>query len=275
MSLYALQTLSTHEAPLISLKICEDVTDSPEKEKIHKKALEIFQQPFQNLYDKANSWIGLQIATVYATGIIGSVTSAALLVLGINNDYTFTIIGSSFGLALFPATLRYGMPYLINKQQLANFYVDHFNLMAGLKITFKDFKETPEDSKVTLLFNLYLALFEAEHLANNEQILWFKSTGKIFLMEKLMQILEKHNDKSPLVISWNQTKKMVLVGKPEEPPETPWCDIDVESPCHNAYLEFQEQMKEPFLIDIINEIENFLKDLQRFPLSIFSERIKF
>lgn len=252
------------ERPLLLNENEENITN-----KISKTVSDIFGKPYQALEEKfwvrrkSECGVVASIFTLEGVGIVGGLGTY------IYNGPTY---GSAFiymaSLLAMPVTL--GAAYIYNKffKDISPFILGEANLITNFYNLFEQFKEDPNDLKVANLFIEFEKIAKHECFYNIDEAGLFNSeedksllrgTGKLFLMDALVKILEEKEVRSILVEKWT-----ALIGEANIDTTNnaePWQSLGIRNPSIESYEQFNEQKKTMASVEIANKIVTILKDI--------------
>lgn len=134
--------------------------------------------------------------------------------------------------------------------------------------SFENFKSDPEEYKAIQLFvafgrlnGKWLEYVQNQHLLQKDQIDFFRSTGTIFLMDAICEILKEKKTESSLVKNWNEVK---LLNPHSESYINFWKGAGLVNPLSEAHSQFGVLSSYINSIDIATRVNQlFLAALTR------------
>lgn len=225
---------------------------------VHKTAKELFGNVHQNLEDiveyKNKITKGLLVLPLTSVSLaIGSGISFAVLGDFVSSNIFFSsIISTVFGLG---TSLCFDGFYEKQKE----IFLEGSELIVNFYNSFEEFKIDPKILKINDLF----LQFEKMHQCNcfdcvsGDDLVLFKSTGKLLLMDAIVKIFEEKKIDSSLILEWNK----FLSSSKEFDMAKLWQTIKVEKPEESTYNQFFQQRKQFKSIEITEKIVNCFKEM--------------
>jgi hypothetical protein len=225
--------LAQDYTPLVSVYVQNPLVNQYLEVKTNKTADEVFAESDQFLSDRSTFWIRARNISL-VSGVLSGVTCFGTIIAGCIPPYSVTApIGAA--MTVFPIFLI-GLAVHQNSRilEIENYYLETHKSMRNFNDALEKFKLQPKQSEIETIFKLYLSIFVN---LTNESANWYQTTGKLYLMEELTQMLP---NTSEYYINWQNTKKHTFDNKIRGIVDKPWGDIGVENSPYSAYENFQE-----------------------------------
>ncbi len=100
-------------------------------------------------------------------------------------------------------------------------------------------------------------------IVSEDDLQLFRSTGKLFLMDAIAQILYKKVGNSIIWNQWKETLESTLKYNISNEEAEPWCFIGISNPDLTSYLDFDQSRTSFESVKIIEKIVEIFKNAMK------------